>query len=162
MSTAVVAGAAVALRLLEPADGDLICGFYRRLSPDTVYRRFMGPIKPSEMLTQRLLDIDHCRREALIAIDSRGIAGVVRFAPLGEMTEVAIVVADEWQRRGLGTLLMTRLAHVARARGINMFHATMLPENRGARNFLQHFSPQTRFMFVDGRIEADVPLRRIA
>lgn len=160
MSTATVAGQAVAVRLLEPTDGDLLCGFYGRLSPLTVYRRFMAPIRPSEMLTKRLLNIDHCRREAMIAVDADGIAGVVRFAPSGESTEVAIVIADAWQRKGLGTLLMTRLAHVARARGIATFHATMLAENRAARQFLERFSPQTIFRFVDGVIEADVPLRR--
>ena len=162
VSTATIAGEAVVMRLLEPHDRELICGFYQRLSRETVYRRFMAPIKPSEMLARRLLNIDHCRREALIAIDSQGIAGVVRFAPLGEMTEVAIVVADDWQRKRLGTMLMTRLAHIARARGITTFHATMLADNRGARMFLQHFSPRSRFRFVDGVIEADVPLRRAA
>ena len=150
------------LRLLESTDDDLLSGFFQRLSPETVYRRFLAPIRPSEILIRRLLNVDHCRREALIALDAEGVAGEVRFAPSGELTEVAIVVADAWQRRGLGTLLMTRLAHVARARGITRFHATMLAENRGAKYFLQHFSPQTTFRFVDGVIEADVPLRRTA
>ncbi|HEX2646535.1 MAG TPA: hypothetical protein VHO95_04865, partial [Candidatus Dormibacteraeota bacterium] len=67
-----------------------------------------------------------------------------------------------WQRRGLGMMLIARLAHIARARGIASFHATLLPENRGARMFLQHFSPRTELRFVDGIIEAEVPLRQAA
>ena len=164
MSTAVVGGRAISLRLLEPSYRDMLCAFYRRLSPETIYRRFMAPVvPPASSLVQRLLNVDHCRREALVAIDSEGIAGIARFAPFGPSGhEVAIVVADDWQRRGLGTTLMTRLAHVARARGIGRFHATLLAENRGARMFLQHFSPRTEFRFVDGIIEADVPLRQTA
>jgi GNAT superfamily N-acetyltransferase len=161
MSTAVVAGAPVALRLLEPMDRELLCGFYRRLSPETVYRRFMAPVvPPAEGLVKRLLNIDHCGREALIAMDSEGIAGVARFAPNGQDGhEVAIVIADAWQRQGLGTMLIRRLANIARARGISSFHATLLPDNRGAKMFLQHFSPRAEFRFVDGVVEADLPLR---
>ena len=164
MSTAVVGGRAVSLRLLEPWDHEVLCGFYRRLSPETIYRRFMAPVvPPATALVQRLLNVDHCRRDALVAIDSDGIAGIARFAPFGPAGhEVAIVIADEWQRRGLGTTLLTRLAHIARARGIASFHATLLAENRGARLFLQHFSPRTDFRFVDGIIEAEVPLRQTA
>lgn len=151
------------LRLLEPTDGDLICSFYRRLSAESVYRRFLAPVRPSEMLLRRLLNVDHCRREALIALDAEGIAGVVRFAPSGESTtDVAIVIADAWQRKGLGTMLMKRLAHIARARGIRKFQATMLADNRGAQLFLRHFAPQTTFKFIDGVIEAEVPLGRSA
>jgi GNAT superfamily N-acetyltransferase len=164
VSTAVVAGQAVGLRLLEPSDRELICSFFQRLSPETVFRRFMAPVvPPAEEMVRRLLNVDHCGREALVAVDVEGVAGIARFAPFGPQGhEVAIVIADEWQRRGLGTLLMTRLAHIARARGIASFHATLLAENRGARLFLQHFSPRATFRFVDGVIEADVPLRRSA
>jgi GNAT superfamily N-acetyltransferase len=69
------------------------------------------------------------------------------------------VVADAWQRRGLGTMVIRRLANIARARGISSFHATLLADNRGAKMFLWHFSPRAKFKFVDGMVEADVPLR---
>lgn len=164
MSTALVGGHAVALRLLEPGDRALICNFYDRLSPETIYRRFLAPIvPPAEAVLRRLLNIDHCQREALVALDCEGVAGVVRYATSGDGGhEVAIVVADSWHRKGLGTLLMTRLGHIARTRGISTFQATILAENRGAILFLQHFSANATFRFVDGVIEADVPLRRSA
>ena len=161
MSTVAVSGRPVVLRLLEPDERDLICRFYRRLSLETVYRRFMSPVvPPAENLVRRLMNVDHCRHEALIALDSEGVAGVARYAPYGSgRSEVAIVVADAWHREGLGTLLMRRLGHIARARGIEGFHATLLAENRGAQAFLRSFSPETTFRFVDGIIEAEVPLR---
>lgn len=72
--------------------------------------------------------------------------------------EGAMVVAAEWQRRGLGTLLMRRLGHIARARGIASFHATLLAENRAAKLFLQQLWPAAAFRYVDGAVEADIPL----
>ncbi len=161
MSTVVIAGERLIFRLLETGDEQLIRSFYNRLSTETVYRRFLAPIvPPADNVVRRLMNIDHCRREALIALDSEGIAGVARYAPFGEEGhEVAIVVADAWQRRGLGTLLMRRLSHIAHARGITGFHATMLAENRGAHRFLRRLWPRTSFRFVDGVIEADMPLR---
>jgi len=164
VSTLAVGGRPVVLRLLEPADADLIRSFYHRLSFETVYRRFMSPVvPPADNLIRRLMNIDHCRREALIAQDGEGVAGVARYAPYDDQRcEVAIVVADEWQRRGLGTLLMRRLGHIARARGITSFHATLLAENRSARLFLQHLWPGAEFRYVDGAVEADIPLRHTA
>lgn len=161
MSTLVLSGEPVVLRLLEPADEGLIRRFYYRLSLETIYKRFMSPVMPpADNLVRRLMNIDHCRREALVAIDRDGIAGVARYAPFGENGfDVAIVVADAWQRRGLGTVLMRRLGHIARARGINRFHATLLAENRGAKRFLQRLSPAASFKFIDGVIEAELPLR---
>lgn len=152
-------------RLLEPSDERLIRRFFYRLSLDTVYRRFLSPVvPPADSLVRRLMNIDHCRREALVALDQRGIAGVARYAPFGESGyEVAIVVADDRQGQGLGTMLMRRLGHIARARGITSFHATIQAENRRAVRFLQRISPAASFRFVEGVIEAEVPLgdRRI-
>ena len=160
MSTAVIGRERMVFRLLEPADERLIRRFYYRLSLDTIYRRFLSPVvPPADSLVRRLMNIDHCRREALIALDQDGIAGVARYAPFGEGGfEVAIVVADNRQGQGLGTTLMRRLGHIARARGITRFHATIQAENRRAVRFLQRVSPRSTFRFVDGMIEAEVPL----
>jgi GNAT superfamily N-acetyltransferase len=161
LSTVAVGGQPVVLRLLEPAEAEMIRRFYYRLSFETVYRRFMSPVvPPADALLSRLMNIDHCRREALIAQDQDGVAGVARYAPYDDgAAEVAIVVADDWQRRGLGTLLLRRLGHIARTRGIAAFHATLLAENRGAKLFLQHLWPAAVFRFVDGVVEAEIPLR---
>jgi GNAT superfamily N-acetyltransferase len=160
-----VGGQRISLRLLEPADGELIRAFYWRLSPETVYRRFMAPVvPPADALIQRLTDVDHCDREALVALDARGIAGIARYAASGDRTvhDIAVVVADDWQGHGLGRLLMTRLAHIARARGISSFHATLLGENRGAQAFVRRVWPRARMWFEAGLVEADIALRATA
>jgi len=160
MTSTVVGDRRVWLRLLEPADANLIRRFFWRLSSETVYRRFMAPIKaPSEALLARLVDIDHCDREALIALDERGIVGVARYGTVGATHDVAVVVADDWQGRGIGALLLRRLAHIARARGITSFHATMVGDNRRAQSLVLGLSPKTRISFEAGYLEADIPLK---
>ena len=160
MTSTVVTGRRLWLRLLEPGDANLLRLFYWRLSSETIYRRFLSPIKPpANALITRLVDIDHHDREALIALDERGIVGVARYGTAGLTHEVAVVVADDWQGRGLGRLLLRRLAHIARARGIASFHATMLGDNRRARSLVLGLSPRTKMHFEDGYLEADIPLR---
>jgi GNAT superfamily N-acetyltransferase len=165
MTGILIGGRHIALRLLEPADADLIRKFYWRLSPETVYRRFMSPIvPPADSMIRRLTDVDHCDREALMALDDQGIAGIARYAASRDRTmhEVAVVVADDWQRRGLGRLLLRRLGHIARARGIATFHATVMADNYGAQAFVRRLSPHVRIWFAAGLIEADIPLRHTA
>ncbi len=165
MTSTLVGGRRVWLRLLEPGDANLIRLFYWRLSSETIYRRFFSPIKPpANTLVKKLVDVDHHDREALIALDERGIVGVARYGtgPAGGVHDVAVVVADDWQGRGLGRLLLKRLAHIARMRGIGSFHATMLGDNRRAQSLVLGLSPKTRMRFEDGYIEADIPLRPTA
>jgi GNAT superfamily N-acetyltransferase len=161
MTTTVVGGTRVWLRLLQPGDSELIRVFFRRLSSETVYRRFLSPVTAlNDALLKRLVDIDHCDREALIALDDQGIVGVARYGTgRGESHDVAVVVADDWQGRGLGTLLIRRLAHIARLRGIATFHATMLGDNIRAQSLVRALSTRTSMRFEGGYIEAEIPLR---
>jgi GNAT superfamily N-acetyltransferase len=162
MTSAVIGGKRIVLRLLEPEDGNMIRRFYWRLSRDTIYRRFMGQVvPPADALISKLVDVDHRERDALIAIDARGIAGVARYAAFaGQGTyDVAVVVADDWQGNGLGRLLITRLAHIARLRGISRFNATMFGDNQRALALVRGLSPRTTFSLNAGEVEADIPLR---
>jgi GNAT superfamily N-acetyltransferase len=162
MTSAVIGGQRIRLRLLETDDANLIRRFYWRMSRDTIYRRFMGPVvPPADALVRRLIDVDHRDRDALIALDARGIAGVARYAstPGRPEYDVAVVVADDWQGKGLGRLLMRRLAHIARLRGISSFHATMFGDNGRAVALVRSLSPRATFRYDSGEIEADIPLR---
>jgi GNAT superfamily N-acetyltransferase len=160
----VVDGRRLRLRLLQPGDAELLTRFFWRLSRETVYRRFFSPITlPNEPLLKRLVDVDHCEREALIALDDQGIVGVARYGTgPGESHDIAVVVADDWQGRGLGALLLRRLAHIARLRGISSFHATMLGDNARAQSLVRGLSPHVTMRFESGYVEADIPLRPTA
>ena len=107
--------------------------------------------------------MDHCDRDALIALDEQGIVGVARYgADSAAGHDVAVVVADDWQGNGLGTLLMRRLAHIARLRGISRFHATMLGDNARAKSLVRGLSPHVTMRFESGYVEVDIPLRPTA
>src|SRR2546421_7488847 len=89
--------ALVILAKLEPSDGQALRRFFFRLSPQTLYRRFLSPIsRPEQAQPARLLDLDHLDREALVSVVDGEIVGVARYVrrPGTESAEMAVVVAD--------------------------------------------------------------------
>jgi GNAT superfamily N-acetyltransferase len=158
-------GSRLQLRPLEPDDGDLLVRLFFRLSPETIYRRFLSPIPdPYRPELRRLLEVDHCQREALAALVGGEVVAVARYARDTHdpaVAEIAVVVEDGWQHRGLGRLLTRRLATLARRRGIAAFHATLLGDNRPALRLLRGLSSAARFHWSTGEIEAEVPLSRV-
>jgi nucleotide-binding universal stress UspA family protein len=127
-------GARVLIRPITPDDREALRAGFERLSDESRYRRFMSPIP---RLTDGQLDyltrIDHHDHEALAAVDSTGdggIVGVARFVRSGEAeAEPAIVVADDWQGKGLGTALLEALAERSLEEGIERYRALVLAEN---------------------------------
>ena len=126
-------GSEVELRPLEPDDRERLVRLFYRLSPDSVYRRFLSPLHgPSDPGLDRLVDLDHREREALAAVFGDEVVGVARYFRNAETTsaDMAVLVEDAWQRRGLAVVLIERLRELARSRGIETFTATILSENR--------------------------------
>ena len=112
--------------------------FHERLTPATIRNRFFGPhphLTATEL--ERFTSVDHVDQDALVTLDDDGeIVAVARFIRLhhGAATaEVAFVVADPWQRKGLGGALFARLAARAKEVGVKRFVADTLSSNRGMR-----------------------------
>ena len=139
------------VRPIERDDVEALRRLFYRLSAETVYRRFFQPIhSPSESALRFLCDVDHGRRDALVAVSGDGeIRAVARYDRLGDSleAEVAVVVEDEWQGHGVGAALVRRLAGLAESRGLEVFTATMLGDNRAASKLLRSVDahPQVRF-----------------
>src|ERR1700704_6217197 len=117
---------------LGPSDGDALRRLFYRLSPTTVYRRFHGPIvRPEQAQPDRLLDIDHHDREAVVAVLDGEILGVARYVRRAgtDSAEVAVVVADSWQRQGLATRMCSMLSTLATTEGVRQFTLSMQPDN---------------------------------
>ena len=133
------------LAALEPDDGDLLCRFFARLSPETVHRRFLGPVARPERL-RSLLEIDHGDREAVCAVVEGEIVGVARYArlPGREAADLSVVVADAWQRQGIATRLLAAVGERARRAGIGDFEVMTLAENRPALALLRRLRPEAR------------------
>ena len=159
METAAAEG--IGLAQLEPADREALRRLFDRLSRETLYRRFMGPVaRPEQVQPQRLLDIDHRDREAVVAVEDGEIVGVARYVrwPGSESAELAVVVADAWQGRGLATRLIVTLARLASAAGIQRFTLTMQADNRAILRLVRRLDPTASFVLSDGVYETTVPV----
>jgi RimJ/RimL family protein N-acetyltransferase len=155
----------VGLAQLERSDGELLLRLFYRLSPESIYRRFLSPIsRPEQARPERLLDVDHHDREAVVAVLDGEIVGVARYFrwPDGSSAELAVVVADDWQRQGLATRMISCLAELARAAGIEQFTLTMQADNRGVLRLLRRFWPSAVLSHDHGVYETTVPVGREA
>ena len=117
-------GSEARVRPIRPEDARLERDFIAALSTETMRRRFMGTIRALDAATlARFTQIDYDREMALVALPIGGereeAVAVCRYftVPDGASCEFAIVVADAWQGRGLGRLMMSRLVAIARAQG---------------------------------------------
>ncbi|WP_253776271.1 bifunctional acetate--CoA ligase family protein/GNAT family N-acetyltransferase [Goodfellowiella coeruleoviolacea] len=124
-------GGTVHLRPITPDDADRLVAFHRGLSERTRYFRYFGPYP---RIPQRDLDrfttVDHHDRVALVAMLGDDIIAVGRYDRVADASaEVAFVVADAHQGRGLGSILLEHLAAAARERGLRRFVAEVLAEN---------------------------------
>jgi len=116
-------------------------------SAETLHRRFLGP-KPrlSGAELRYLTEVDMVDHVALVAIDARrpdillGVGRWVRDVKRPDEAEMAIVIADEVQGQGLGTVLAQDLAELAREGGVARFTATTLAENRAAHRLFARIS----------------------
>jgi GNAT superfamily N-acetyltransferase len=130
----------VRVRPLRPTDRATYARAVVDLSPRSRYLRFFAPIaKPSERLLDQMTQVDGDRHVAYVALtpDEVQAVGVVRYVRAAEDAlsgEVAIAVADDWQRHGLGVQLLGHTIEHARLAGLGSLAATTLRENSaGAR-----------------------------
>jgi RimJ/RimL family protein N-acetyltransferase len=128
-------GACVRLRPIVPEDEAGLIALHGRLSQQSAYQRFFTimPRLPSNW-AHHLANVDYRQRLALVAVDPRtaDLVGVARYEATSDPTtaEVAFVVQDSWQNRGLGTRLFSELLRAAAVNGIGRFRAWVLADNR--------------------------------
>jgi RimJ/RimL family protein N-acetyltransferase len=135
-------GTCVRVRPIVPADKPLLEDGLRRLSPDTRYRRFLGP-KPrfSASELRYLTEVDGHAHIALVAVDADrpdfliAVARIVRVSD--DTAELAIVVGDPWQGLGLGRRLAELLTRRAAREGVRRVSGTMLADNRPALRLMR-------------------------
>jgi RimJ/RimL family protein N-acetyltransferase len=132
-------GVEVEIRPIRPDDKPLLAAGMRHLSERTAYQRFLVPKRDlSEAELAYLTEVDFRDHVALVAVRPSqpevlvGVGRWIRIAADPEVAEIAFVVADDLQQRGLGTALAEALADAARSRGVRRFVATMLPDNLAA------------------------------
>jgi RimJ/RimL family protein N-acetyltransferase len=139
-------GRLVDIRPIRSDDGERLQAAHSRLSAESRYRRFLGP-KPTLTAADAryLVDVDGSDHFALVATAPAGaedgsIVAVTRFIRVTdepEVAEFAIVVGDDYQRAGLATEMLDRLARAALERGVCRFRAIMLADNVAVRRMLE-------------------------
>ena len=127
-------GATIAVRALVPEDRELIAAAFERLSARSRFLRFFSPLPrlPKRTL-DALMDVDHARHVALVAIHDEACIGVVRYvvdAHDPTIADFAITVIDAHQGRGLGRALTAAIARVACERGVRRLSLDVHVENR--------------------------------
>lgn len=147
-------GTTVLIRPIRESDEARERQFIERLSPQSRRYRFLGTIKsPSPELLRQLLHPEMVRGVAFIALlpsnPEKPEIGVCRYSasPDGASCECAVAVSDEWQGRGLGTILMRHLITTARQRGIKRMYSIDANDNQSMRDlardlgFQHHVAP---------------------
>lgn len=124
-------GRPVHIRPIRPDDGDRLRAFHESLSERTIYFRFFtAKTELSDEEIERFTHVDYDNRAAFVAVLRGNIVGVARYDRIDERdAEVAFVLRDELQGRGLGSILLEHLAAAARERGIRRFIAETLTNN---------------------------------
>lgn len=134
-------GTRVALRPIRPDDESALTALYERLSPQTAYQRFftvMRRLPPN--WAHILANVDYDRRMAFVALGPGDeLIGVARYAydERAREAEIAVLIEDQWQGRGLGTLLLGELIGYAQRKGIVALRAYVLAENVRMLNLLR-------------------------
>jgi GNAT superfamily N-acetyltransferase len=141
------------MRPIAPADKALLQSGVGRLSPETAYRRFLTAkprLSPAEL--RYLTEVDGRDHIALVVLDDCGdlvaVGRLVRNDERPDTAELAIVVADCWQRRGLGRTLAAALT--GRMDGITRVSGTMLASNRAALGLMRTIGPLEQAAFAGG------------
>lgn len=143
--TTMLDGSAIIIRPICAEDAEREREFIENLSPESRYHRFLsGMVHPSAALIKKFTDIDHARDEAYVALSEQSgkqvLIGVSRYYSDtdGKGCECAVTVADAWQHKGLGTLLMQRLIQTAKARGIERMYSIDSIEDGDMHEFAAH------------------------
>ena len=143
-------GSKVVVRAIRPEDGPMLQAFVRRLSSRSRRLRFFSAlIELSAAQLDRFLRLDAGRGLALVALSNHEPEAIVAEARCvldrdGRNAEFAIAVADEFQRRSLGTQLLNRLVAYASAKGVRRLFGEILAENYGMLALMRRLGFQLR------------------
>lgn len=154
------------LRPIRPDDEPRLAELYDRLGRRTIYHRFFTVMQrlPPDW-AHFLANVDGVRRFALVAEDpaspSPTLIGVARYewSPDDDAAELAFVVQDDWQGKGLGTWLVRELLRAAELNGLRRFRAYVLGENRRMLRLLDRYAEITERRVDQGVVELSLVSR---
>ncbi len=157
-------GSVASVRPATGADVDAMRQFFRDLSPEARYRRFLSAGDPPDAVITRLSDSTN-PAQSLTLIVQRSVGGNIRviaaasyFALSADTAEAAFAVADQFQGKGLGTALLERLAVAAAGMGIRRFQATTLAGNARMLEVFRDSGFEIRSKSAGGNVDVQLSL----
>ncbi len=127
-------GTAIRIRPIRPDDGPRLTAFFLALSPESRALRFFGATSDDAIAAYacRAVEVDYARNFGLVAVagtDERIVGHAAYNAGTHDAAEASFAIADGYQGRGLGTILLGHLCEIAAGHGIGVFEALVLPHN---------------------------------
>jgi RimJ/RimL family protein N-acetyltransferase len=147
-------GTTVRIRPIRPEDDQSLVEIFNHSSPQTVYQRFFTALPElTPDMAKRLSNVDSLHRLALVAETDAAPVGVARYEPTDQpdVVELAVVLVDDWQNRGLGRIMLREILRAAGQNGIHRFRADVLADNRRMLRLLA-----TETCILDRKTEAGV------
>lgn len=133
-------GSIVFLRPIKPTDGPLILDIFQKLSAETVYFRFLTHLdRLQPELLKHLVKIDYQTHFTLVAVieesGMESIIGTCRYmtSTKTDHAELTVVVRDDWQKRGLGKIMASRVVNIAKIKGIASIEILFDYRNEGIK-----------------------------
>lgn len=156
-------GRKIFLRPVVPLDGPLLVELFGKLSPQSVYLRFLSNLSslPEEWV-HRFTHVDYKSDFALLGLaqengkDAVIAVGRYAFDVHTGATDLAIAVRDDWQGFGLGKPLLSKVVEIGRANGINRFESLIAPDNEIIKSILRDLGYKVTYALRSGYFLVDI------
>ena len=153
-------GSTVAVRPIRPEDEAGLAHFFSALSMESRVLRFFAAVANADAAAKKMVQVDYKSHYGLVAVagDKRQIVGHAMYVEIGpRKAELALAVADAYQGRGLGTILLGQLAEAGGASGIDVFEAIVRPENHRMLSMLRESGFPVHARSEPGEVHAELP-----
>jgi acetyl coenzyme A synthetase (ADP forming)-like protein len=155
-------GSTIAVRPIRPDDAAELSLFYSTLSLESRVFRFFAAVVNADSSVKRMVEVDYTTSYGLVAVAGAKpqIVGHAMYVQIGpRKAELALAVADSYQGKGLGTILLGQLAEAAVAAGIDVLEAVVRPENHRMLQMLRESGFPVHARAEPGEVHADIPTR---
>src|SRR5690349_7901191 len=155
-------GSTVAVRPIRASDEADLARFFSHLSLESRVFRFFAAVANADASVKRMVDVDYATRYGIVAVSGvdQEIIGHAMYVAIGPTTaELALAVADQYQGRGLGTILLGQLAEAAADAGIQVLEAVVRPENHRMLDVLRESGFPVHSRSEPGEVHAELPTR---
>ena len=153
-------GSTVTVRPVRPGDEQRLAAFFAALSLESRVFRFFAAVANADALARSMVNVDYRTRYGIVAVagDDEAIVGHAMYVEeMPRKAELAVAIADRYQGRGLGTILLGQLAEAAAAAGYDVLEAIVKPENHRMLDMLRESGFPLVSRSEPGEVRAEMP-----